>query len=59
MEYERNLYMDIVFFVNEMKGDWNKYDLITNRTELWVYSGAKSEAQNDITRTLLSTKNRK
>ena len=49
MEYERNLYMDIVFFVNEMKGDWNKYDLITNRTELWVYSGAKSEAQNDIT----------
>ena len=40
MEYERNLYMDIVFFVNDMKGDWKRYDQITKRVENWIFSGS-------------------
>ena len=32
--------MDIVFFVNDMKGDWKRYDQITKRVENWIFSGS-------------------
>ena len=47
MEYERNLYTDIIFFVETLKGNWEDYDKYGLKTDGWVYFGANGdEAEN-------------
>lgn len=49
MEFERNLYADIIFFVNTLKGDWYNYEKFDLKKETWVYTGAKSKEELDMT----------
>ena len=49
MEYERNLYTDIIFFVETLKGNWEDYDKFGLKADGWVYTGASysdTEADN-------------
>ena len=49
MEFERNLYADIIFFVNNLKGNWHDYDTLAQKQEGWVYSGADCKEEYDTT----------
>lgn len=45
---ERNLYTDIIFFVETLKGNWEDYDKFGLKVDGWVYTGISySDAEAD------------